>query len=168
MDRIVGYKKIITQNDEGNTSVRYRNIDEKKWKELKNIAILLGQHRIGPEVYEICDDDKLLIIETIIPFHEEPDETTFPTFKKIKNVINRFHELDLIHGDLNFANIGYRKLDKNDWEPVIFDYDTIHYKGKYTDDFITWINYGYEIETYDEYIKFEYTHQGFYLYLKES
>jgi tRNA A-37 threonylcarbamoyl transferase component Bud32 len=163
MDRIVGYKKIITQNDEGNTSVKYKNIDEKKWEELKKIAILLGHHRIGPEVYEIYDDEKLLIIETIIPFNEEPNETIFPTketIKKIKSVVNRFHKLDLIHGDLNFSNIGYRKLDKNNWEPVIFDYDTIHYKGEYNDDFITWIKKGYGIETYDEYIEYEHTYQG--------
>nr|QBK85374.1 MAG: uncharacterized protein LCIVAC01_01830 [Iridovirus LCIVAC01] len=162
MDRIVGYKKTSCVNSLS-TVVKYKNIDEKKWEQLKNIAILLAQHEIGPEVYDYCDTYKLLIIETIIPFNEEPNEDIFPakeTIEKIKNVVDRFHKLDLIHGDLNFSNIGYRKLDKNNSEPVIFDYDTIHYKGEYNDDFITWIKKGYGIDSYDEYIEYEHTYQG--------
>ena len=132
----------------------YTNIKSNDWKRIKQIANMMSLAEVGPTLISVNNTTHTLITERI-RMPQNPDEEM--DLDMVKETTSRFHRLGLIHGDLNFANMGLR----DDGTVIIIDYDWIHIANHPPNGFMTFIKDTYDdISSYDEYLVYELTDMG--------
>ncbi len=113
---------------DNSVTIVYDKLPIKYWKLIIKIAIILSKTGIGPKIYNIDHDELSISMEKIFmfSFKNMRDNIIGERKNQIDEKINQLHGQKLLHNDLHIDNIGYRILDnKNYWEPVFIDYDTI-------------------------------------------
>lgn len=137
-----------------NCTITYTNIKSNDWKRIKHIANMMSLADVGPTLISVNNTTHTLITERI-RMPQNPDEEM--DLDMVKETTSRFHRLGLIHGDLNFANMGLR----DDGTVIIIDYDWIHIANHPPNGFMTFIKDTYDdISSYDEYLVYELTDMG--------
>lgn len=117
----------------------YTDIDDDHWNRIKNAALLLSDHNIGPKVLTIDEKDKIIGYEIVTPF-DTFDPPTIPEMnvQDIRNTIvylvDKLHSLGYGHGDLHINNLGYK--DNNIY---LLDHDTIYNIQDFKDGKTVWL-----------------------------
>jgi len=161
---VLGFESITTEVSEG-IKKSYYGISDYHRERIKQIARLMSETGIGPKIYKMYQGPGRLIIymEKLKPLDPESgfEDFNIPLMKReIKEKVQHLHDLGWAHGDLHIGNIG----ERDDGEPVIFDYDTMYpiLEGKEKD----WVQdimkqgFGWD-GTYEDFVEYDFINWGY-------
>jgi hypothetical protein len=129
----------------------YYSLPKQHWIRIRDSALVLSDHGIGPQVMELLqlDDEMSITFEKVVPFspEEEPEEEfkLDELISNIRKVVKKMHLLGWAHGDLHLGNLGHTQGDIYDVK--ILDTDTM-YKTEtkeYGKWLLDWIKEGYDL-----------------------
>ncbi len=144
-------KSVAVRSD--SVVICYAKIADVDWSRICQIAKLMEENKVGPAIYSI--EGRTMIVEKVF-FYEDPDSEM--NLENVRQTTAKFHALSLIHGDLNYSNMGVRK----NGDVVIIDYDWIHFRGDPPTGFMTWVKSSYDdLDQYEDYVVYELDGMGY-------
>ena len=133
--------------------IQYTKVSDEDWERIVAVATLMAENKIGPAILSITG--RTLTVEKV-SFYEDPDSEM--DLVKVRQATAKFHELSLIHGDLNYSNMGVR----DDGDVVIIDYDWVHFRGSPPAGFMEWVKSSYDdLNSYEDYLNYELEGRGY-------